>query len=76
MFSINGGDFVRGLVVAIIAGVLLPISAMIQTPGFDIATIQWSAVMNLALNGGITAFIAYMSKNFFSSEGKFLGRLG
>jgi len=77
MFSINGKDFAKGLLIAVLSGVLLPVSAMIQTPGFDLATVNWSAVLSLAMNGAVVGFISYMMKNFLSTEdGKFLGTIG
>ena len=71
------GDVAKGLVMAVLGGVALPIAAMVQTPGFDIASVNWSVVMNLAFNGAIVAFVTYMTKNLLSSsDGKVLGSIG
>lgn len=76
MFSLNWGDVGKGLVMAVLGGVALPVLAALQTPGFDILHANWSAVASLALNGGIAAFAGYLIKNFFSSDNKFLGKVG
>lgn len=68
-------DFQKGLIVAILGGVFLPVLAMLQTPNFDFATLNWSAVITLAINGGISAMAGYLTKNLFTdSQGDFLGR--
>ncbi len=77
MFSLNLGDFVRGLVLAIFAGVFLPVLAVLQTPGFDFTHIDWHTVEILAINGGLAGLAAYLTKNFFStSDNKFVGKIG
>lgn len=74
---LNSGDFLRGLAMAILSGILLPLSAAIQTPGFSIATVNWHAVVVLAINGAIIGFVGYIIKNLATNdEGKVLGALG
>jgi len=76
MLKLNSSDFKQGLVMAVIGGFFLPILAAIQTPGFDITTVNWSSVFALALNGAIASFASYLTKNLFTdSDGKFLGKL-
>jgi len=75
IFSINLNDLKKGLVVAILSGAVLPVLAMIQTPGFDISTANWNAVLVLAINGAITGFASYIAKNFVSDDsGRVLGK--
>lgn len=74
---LSSDDFKKGLIVAILGGVFLPVLAMLQTPNFDFSTLNWSAVLNLAINGGISAMAGYLSKQLFSDEnGQFLGTIG
>lgn len=74
MFNLNLDDLKRGLITAVLAGFTLPLLAALQTPGFDVFTANWSAIFNLAINGAVSGFIAYISKNFLSdSQGKFGG---
>lgn len=76
-FNLNWGDILRGLAVAVLAGIALPVLAVIQTPGFDVATVNWSGILNLAINGGLAAMAAYLTKNLLTdSSGKMLGKVG
>lgn len=76
MFNLNLDDLKRGLITAVLAGFTLPLLAALQTPGFDVFTANWSAILNLAINGAVSGFIAYLSKNFLTdSSGKFGGVL-
>ncbi len=77
MFTINWKDLAKGLVMAVIGGALLPIFAMIQSPGFDIATINIHALLVLAGNGAAVGFVGYIIKNYFSNEqGQVFGKIG
>lgn len=77
MFKINTKDLSKALVMAVLSGAVLPVMAVIQTPGFDISNANWHQIGVLALNGAVLGFVSYITKNFFSdSEGKVLGRIG
>lgn len=77
MFKLDFKDVSKALVMAVIGGCALPILAAIQTPGFDIFTADWHSILNLALNGGIAAFVSYLFKEFFSnSQGQVFGKIG
>lgn len=74
--NLSLGDFGRGLVMAVLGGLALPILAAIQTPGFDVFQADWKVIGILAINGAVAAFASYIIKNTFStSDGKFLGRI-
>jgi len=79
-YSLNVKDVIRGLFVALFGGIVLPVLAIIQTPGFDIFSANWGAILTVAINGGVAAFIGYIAKNFISDEkGRVItpfGRLG
>lgn len=77
LFNLDTKDLAKGLAMAVISGVALPIAAMIQTPGFDIAMVNWGALGTLALNGAIVGFVSYLTKNLLSDEeGRVLGKIG
>lgn len=77
MFNLNLKDVAKGIIVAVLTGIALPIAAMVQTPGFDISTVNLQALFVLAENGALVGFFGYIVKNFFSnSQGQFLGRFG
>ena len=77
MFTLNLKDVARGLVVAVLTGLALPILAVIQTPGFDFTAVNWNQVFVLAVNGGLAGLAGYLTKNFFSnSQNQFGGVVG
>lgn len=77
LFSIDAKDVSKALVMAVLSGALLPVLAAVQTPGFDISQVQWSGILNLAINGAVLGFVSYITKNFFSDEqGRVMGRIG
>lgn len=77
IFTLAWSDVAKGLVVAVLTGIALPIAAAVQTPGFSFATVNWHGVLVLALNGAITGGVAYIAKNFLSdNQGRVFGRIG
>jgi hypothetical protein len=67
-FKLNLNDVAKGAVMAIIAAVLTYFS----NPTLDFTMIDWNYVIHVA----ITAFAAYMAKNFLSTDdGKFMGKI-
>lgn len=76
LFKLNSRDFINGAFMAILGGLALPVLAAVQTPGFDIATVDLGAILNLAINGAIMGFATYISKNVFTAEnGKLFGKI-
>lgn len=77
LFSIDLKDVSKALVMAVLSGALLPVMAVLQTPGFDISTANWSAIISVALNGAVLGFVSYIAKSFLSTEdGRVFGRIG
>ena len=77
LFRLSSSDFKKGAIVAIASGFLLPVAAAIQTPDFNILTVNWNAIFQLALNGAIVGFTSYIGKNFFSDgSGRVFGKIG
>lgn len=73
IFNLNLKDVAKGLAVAVITAVVVYLGDVLQAPGFDFATFDWGSILNIGLSAGL----AYLVKNFFSTnEGKFLGMIG
>lgn len=70
LFTLNVRDFLRGLVVAILASVFAWVLQVLNAPGFDWATINWAELARIALS----SCIGYLMKNYISnSRGEVLG---
>lgn len=85
LFKLGSTDVVRGLATAVIAGLILGVGTvvhgMITAPGFDVLSVDWTALwhnlVNAALIGAEGGFVGYIGKNFLSDEnGAVLGRFG
>lgn len=77
MFRLNLSDWQKALVMAVLGGALFPIAAVIQSPGFSIATVDWQGILVLAANGALITGIGYLVKNFFSdASGSVFGKIG
>lgn len=73
IFKLTSSDWVKGLVVFVLAAVFTWLAQLFDAPGFDFATFQWDELLRIA--GG--AFVTYMAKNLLTSDnGKFLGAIG
>jgi len=74
--NLNLNDIKRGVIMAVFMGFALPITAAIQTPGFDLFTANYAQILNLALNGAVMGFFTYLAKNVFTaSNGKLFGKI-
>lgn len=68
IFSLNIRDVAKGVITAVLAGVLTFIYAALQSG----TAIDWQQVLTIA----VTAGLSYIIKNFLSdSNGKVLGRI-
>ena len=65
--KLNGLDFLKGFVVAIISAVLVIIQTSITAGDFHF---EWSAIWQ----GALTAGVAYLVKNFFTNSDGSLGK--
>ena len=69
--SLNTRDFINGLVIAVIGGVVETLHQMLQA-GTALPDINWSALLGVAL----TVALAYLSKNLMTAKnGKVLGAI-
>ena len=72
LFSLNWRDAGKGLTVAILAAIFTWLAAVFNTPGFELASLDWAELMRIATAAGMS----YIVKNFISDrEGKILGRV-
>lgn len=69
MGKLNLRDLVLGLVVAVFTGVIVFLGQIINVPGFDYATFDWSQLVSI----GISAGVGYLVKNFASNDKGELG---
>lgn len=60
-FSINWNDFLKGLLISVLAPVLIILYNTVSTGSFDI---DWKQV----LTAGASAGLAYIIKNFFTND--------
>ena len=73
IFNLNLKDVSKGIAVAVLTSVVVYLAEQLQVPGFDFALFDWGTILNVGLSAGL----AYLVKNFFStSEGKLLGMIG
>ncbi len=61
IFSINWKDFLKGLIVTVLASVIATVQQMIVTP-----PINWNVVLTVA----ISALVGYLLKNFVTDGNK------
>lgn len=64
IFTLAWGDFGKGLVVAILAAVAMQLLVVLNVPGFDLLTFDWSETIRIALASGI----GYLAKNLATSN--------
>ena len=85
MYRLDVRDVLRGIATAIVAAVLLAVGtvihAVITAPGFDIANVEWMALLHQIINTSIIAaegaLAGYLGKNFLSDEnGAIFGLFG
>ena len=71
---LNGSDFLKGAITAVIAGVIVTLAGVVQAPEFNVLNADWGAILTGALNSAITVFFSYLVKNLMTSEdGKIAG---
>ena len=72
LFRLNGKDFARGAITAVITALVAFIYKGSQSPDFSIFALDWNAI----LNAGFYGLIGYLGKNFLSDDsGKFMGKI-
>lgn len=77
MFTLNLSDIQKALLMAVLSGIVLPVSLAAQTQGFDVFHINWIQILDVALTGGFVGGVTYLAKNFFSdSTGRVFGKIG
>ena len=70
LLRLNHADWLKGLVVCVLAAVFTSLAQALNAPGFDFHTFDWGEVVRVAF----AATAAYLGKNLLtSSDGKVLG---
>lgn len=73
LFRLNVQDLAKGLVIAVIAVVLGALQQAVTSHGFDIASYNWSSIVDIAWKAGGL----YLSKNLLSDQnGRVFGKIG
>ena len=71
ILRLNGRDFTRGLVVAIIVAVLTLLQQFLLESGLD-GALEWKGIVT----AGLVAGIGYTLKNFLSQPSRPIGKAG
>lgn len=72
LFSINGRDLFKGLVIVLLGAVFGAFQQMLTEHGLEFSAYNWDQIIQVAFTAGF----AYLSKNFISDENdKVLGAL-
>src|SRR3990167_9998834 len=73
LFRLNGNDFAKGAIMAVLAAVIVPLYGAASSGDFNaLLAIDWAETGKIAF----CAFLAYVLKNFISTpDGKVLGRV-
>ena len=67
LFKLNAKDFGKGLLIAVLTAVFASAAQLLQVSGLNL---DWWQLLSVAVSAGV----AYISKNFLTSEdGKILG---
>ena len=67
-------DLSHAAVNAVIAGVIFSLASVVGQSGFDVFTVDYSAVLHTVINAAFIAFVTSLGRAFGStSDGKFLG---
>lgn len=68
LFTIGSGDVFKGLVTAVAAAIITTLYGVITQADFNFFQADWAIIGSDVLKVAVTAFMAYLMKNFFSSE--------
>ena len=76
MYKLKIKDFVGGLVSAVIAAAFVTLAGVFQTPGFDLFSADWGAILSNVVNVCSAVFMSSITKKFFTDqEGKTFGKI-
>lgn len=74
IFKLNVKDFFKGLVMAVLSAIIVALYQIVIVSGFDIFTVDWSAIVHNIANITSVVFITYLFKNLITdSQGKIAG---
>lgn len=76
MFKLDSSDALKGVITAIIAGVVVSLYGVVTQAGFDVFAADWGSILHMAINGAVAAFFGYIGKNLLTdTSGKFMGKI-
>lgn len=64
LFTLQVKDFIKGLVLTVLASSIAFLYLAVQSPDFSFAAIDWNSLGVVAFS----SFLGYLAKNFGSSE--------
>jgi uncharacterized membrane protein YjjP (DUF1212 family) len=67
--KLNGGDFIKGLVVAILSAVLTTVLDLINS-GADFSNINWKLIATASITAGLAYLLKNLSQNSNGNFGK------
>lgn len=71
LFRVNFKDIGRGLLVAVFTAILVKVAAVVNVPGFQFASFDFTSLIGVA----VSAMVGYLTKNFLTdSSGTVLGK--
>lgn len=74
LFKLSQNDYVKGAVTAVFAAIITVLYGVVADSNFSVFQADWYAILNDVIQMSATAFIAYLSKNFLTTEdGKVAG---
>lgn len=74
LFTFDMNSWIKGIALAIITSIIVLLARVVLVDHFDVFTVDWVSVGKDALNTSIVAFVAYIVKNFISTDrGSVLG---
>ena len=76
LWSVGMRDVFKGAVTAILAAILTVLYGVFNQAGFDVFEADWGVILSDVINVALTAFLAYLGKNFISdADDKILGSI-
>lgn len=73
LWNVGSSDFVKSIVVAVFAPIVITLGDAMSVPGFDFMMYDWGSLLALGLGAGL----AYLAKNFASDkDGRLFGKIG
>ena len=73
MYQLTNNDFVKGAITAVFAAIITTMYGVVAQSDFNVFQADWGMILSDVVQVSMTAFIAYIGKNFLTDEN---GKLG